>query len=219
LSQTLTAVRLAGTTRTSAHAFGIDGTEIKMDDENFAGLLLRETVTEHGAGIDVRGPREAQLRESNPVVGSVSKYGALTPCEAKFVTALLDRMLRLGAGPGNQMDIREEIYFDIAIAGAWVSAEGPGIQSRRRDVDADAGSQWDCSWTTLCRVGMAVTQMYCVTAFGRSFDDIPAVDKEKGLSLLDRIKFVFADGSQAGVIFTAVYRWLKESPHNQINPS
>ena len=134
----------------------------------------------------------------------VDQYGELTPCEATFVTALLDQMLRVGAASAHRTDIHEAIYFDSAIAADWLGGEGACIERPEWAVGADPGTQWGGSWAALRRVGMAAAHLYCVKVCGKSFAESSAIEKEEVLSVLDRIKLVFADGSSAALFLAAV---------------
>ena len=130
----------------------------------------------------------------------------LTPREAALVQAVVDHMLKLGNGSHDRATVSQELYFDSAVVDGLGNSGGAGIAAPESTRRLYARGELGDLSPPLHRIGIATADRYCRRAFGRRFVDIPAVDRQAMLWLLDSVKLVYPDGSQAGLFFALVYQ-------------
>ena len=143
--------------------------------------VLRSEVMGGAGATAIRTPRAAQAQTLAPTSVSGEVYAHLTSDQAAFVEALVDHMLR----------------FDEATRH---SRAAPALH-----IDSTFVGNWGAPGAALYRVGMAATNLYCKRAFGELFEQISDSKQTGVLHLLDTIRFVFQDGSDAGVFFAIAY--------------
>jgi len=174
-----------------------------MKHNTFDGRDLLKSEVIGGDGTTVKTARAAQVQKSPATTVSGDGYAHLTPDEAAFVDTLVDHMLRVDAVARKSTQISRALNIDSTLAGNWSNRDQ---RYKHRPQQGDAPRQVGVSRASLYRVGIAATNLYCKSAFGELFDQI-SDSKQKGvLRLLDSIKFVFQDGSDAGVFFAIAYQ-------------
>ena len=182
-----------------------------MCDEKYASHLSLKSIDDHTSVVRDHGWRAAQSGQARRVGSNVERCTSLTAREEECVGALFEHMLRVAQGASKSTEAHQEIYFDSGFAYEWdgkdgMCTHGPGkLWGHADELTVDLGP-------ALCRVGMAAADRYRVRAFGRPFDDIPKSGQKHVLGVLDRIKCVFPDGSQAGVFFAAVHQTVERVP-------
>lgn len=126
--------------------------------------------------------------------------------ESTFVDALVDHMVGVDAFARHRASIGPILYIDATLDGGEIrrdhSFEDHPQQADRRD-------QPNVPWAALCRVGMDAVDLYCRRAFGKRFEQISARKQQGVLTLLESIKCVFEDGSDAGVFAAIAYQTMR----------
>jgi hypothetical protein len=150
--------------------------------------------------------RAKRLHERRAAACRAEKADELTPREAALVQAVVDHMLKLGNGRNDRAAVSQELYFDSAVVDGLGNIGGAGIAAPESPRRLDSRGELGDLSPPLHRIGIATADHYCTRAFGRRFVDIPAVDRRAVLWLLDSVKLVYPDGSQAGLFFATVYQ-------------
>jgi hypothetical protein len=179
-----------------------------MDHAKISSRLLLNHDARGTGFANVHRSHAKPLREPWTEIDGAGECDDLTPCEAAFVEALVDHMLEVGNGTSSRAAARPDVYFDSTLADHWARMDGPSLHAPAKGMGPRERADPGGASSTLYRVGMATADLYCMRAFGRRFVDIPDIERRNVLRLLDSIKLVYPDGSQAGVFFALVYQTL-----------
>lgn len=172
-----------------------------MKDNTLGGELVKAAVI--GGATTIEGPRKFR---AITVVGD--RYAHLTPDEAAFAEALVDHMARVDTAVRDDTQVGPVLYIDSTLAGNWGNGDH---RYNHRPQQSDPARQPNMPWSAPYRVGMTAVNLYCARAFGALFDQISDSKQKSVLRLLDSIKLVFQDGSDAGVFFAITCQTMGEA--------
>lgn len=170
------------------------------------GFLKGAVVSGTAAAATVAAPLSATAQAAK-AADIPPGYVFFTPGEAAFIEAVADHMYPGDAASPGGVAIGINIFIDRVLAAAWgrgdrLYMEGPwqaGVPSQ--------GYQLPLSPAQLFRQGIESTNTACRKKYvGKTFDQLPAAQKEEALVELSTGKMVFDNGLPPGAFFDALYQ-------------
>jgi len=154
-------------------------------------------------------PSSAQAQQGAPA-NAPAGYTYFNSAEAAFIEALVDHMVPADEFSPKGTDLGLNTYIDRALAGAWGKGERLYMQGPWKQGTASQGYQLPLTPADLYRAGIAAANAFCVKAYGKSFDNIAAAQRQEFLLGLQAGKVRFENGPPARVFFTTLYQNVME---------
>ncbi len=170
-----------------------------------AGVSLPDLAQAQPAAAPAAAATHAAQSQDTP-----KGYVFLTPAEAGFVEAVSEHMIPADALTPGGIDLGIPVYVDRALSGSWgrgdrIYMEGPWAVGTPMQ-----GYQLPLTPAGLYRAGIAATDDYCVSSFGKTFDLLEASQKEVVLKDLSAGKIAFKGGLPSQAFFAVVYQTVVE---------
>ena len=143
------------------------------------------------------------MNMQSATASSDERHACWTHWEQALAEVLVESMLQVGKASDRPAEVHASVYIDGTLAANCGQSDRQSTPSRNGTIGE---AQLDRSWSTLQRVGMAAADLYCLRVFGRQFDAVSNLEQRGVLRVLDSIKLVFQDGSDAGAFCAAVYQ-------------
>jgi gluconate 2-dehydrogenase gamma chain len=141
-----------------------------------------------------------------PALGNEPEaYTFLTQPESAFVEAAVERLIPTDElGPGGR-EAGVAFYIDQQLSGQFGYAakmyrQGPWVA----DASPDFGYQLPLTPQDVYRLGIAATNAYCQTTYGKTFDRLDGAHQDDVLTLLDQAKLSF-ESVPAKAFFEMLY--------------
>jgi gluconate 2-dehydrogenase gamma chain len=138
-------------------------------------------------------------------------YAWLRPDEQAFVEALMNHMCPADKTTPNGVDLGLNIFFDRALAGNWGQGDRLYLQGPFGKGTANQGYQLGLTPAALFRAGTEGLATYCGAKYQKSFDALPAADKEAVLKGLQAGKIDLPNGVPAATYFAQLLQMFYEA--------
>ena len=152
-------------------------------------------------------PAEAQQRPAAPANPG---YSFLSLDEAAFVEAVVDHMVPADQYSPKGTDLGINIFIDRALGGGWGKGDRMYMQGPWKQGHPNQGYQLPLRPAELYRAGIAATNAYCKKTYSKSFDQLPAEQKQEVLVGLQGNKIKFDSGLPANTFFSTMYQTVME---------
>jgi gluconate 2-dehydrogenase gamma chain len=137
-------------------------------------------------------------------------YVFLKPAEAAFVEAVANHMIPADELTPSGVDLGVAVYVDRALASGWGKGDRFYAQGPWREGTPNQGYQLALTPAELYRAGVAEANAYCRKTWGKTFDRLPADQKEAFLQGLMGGKVELPGGLPARPFFDLVYQTVME---------
>jgi gluconate 2-dehydrogenase gamma chain len=140
-----------------------------------------------------------------PLGNKPEAYTFFTEPEAAFIEAAVDRLIPADElGPGGR-EAGVAFYIDQQLDGQFGYAakmymKGPWVA----DAPPDFGYQLPLTPQDVYRLGIAATNAYCTTTYGKTFEKLDGAHQDDVLTALDQAKLAF-ESVPAKVFFEMLY--------------
>lgn len=153
-------------------------------------FLLQLGIVGGASAVLPRAPVHAQAPagcagEAAGAAAPVPSYVFLSPPEAAFVEAAVDRFIPADELSPGGTDCGVAQFIDRQLAGAWGAGERLYQQGPWQVGKPEQGYQLPLTPAELYRAGIAATNRYCVAAHGREFDRL---DVEQQIAVLQGLE-------------------------------
>jgi len=138
-------------------------------------------------------------------------YEWLRPGEQAFVEALVEHMCPADPLSPGGVAMGLNIYFDRALAGNWGQGDRLYLQGPFRQGSANQGYQLGMTPAALFRAGTEGLTDYCTGTLNKSFDALPAEDKEKLLKGLQAGTVALPNGVPGKTYFAQLLQMFYEA--------
>ena len=154
-------------------------------------------------------PQVAQAQQK-PAAPVHPGYSFLSLEEAAFVEAVVDRMVPADQYSPKGTDLGLNIFIDRALGGGWGKGDRMYMQGPWKPGHPNQGYQLPLRPAELYRAGIAATNVYCKKTYSKTFDQLPAAQKQEVLEGLRGNKIKFAGGLPANTFFSTMYQTVME---------
>jgi len=137
-------------------------------------------------------------------------YVFLKPAEAAFVEAVANHMIPADELTPSGVDLGIPVYVDRALASGWGKGERFYAQGPWQAGTPNQGYQLSLTPAELYRAGVEEANAYCRKTWGRTFDRLPAEQKEAFLKALAGGKVELPGGLPARPFFDLVHQTVME---------
>ena len=137
-------------------------------------------------------------------------YSYLNLEEAAFVEAMVDHMVPADQYSPKGTDLGINIFIDRALAGGWGKGDRLYMQGPWKVGHPNQGYQLPLKPADLYRAGIAATNVYCKKTYSKTFDQLPAAQKQEVLVGLQGGKISFEGGLPARTFFGTMYQTVME---------
>ena len=137
-------------------------------------------------------------------------YVFLKPAEAAFVEALVIHMIPADDLTPNGYDLGIATFIDRALNDGWGKGDRLYMQGPWQPGTANQGYQLGLTPAQLYRAGIAESNAYCKTTYGKTFDRLSEKDREAFLLDLSKGKVKFPGGLPSTPFFDVMYQTVME---------
>jgi gluconate 2-dehydrogenase gamma chain len=155
-------------------------------------------------------PQTAEAQQKPAAPPASQGYSYLNLEEAAFVEAIVDHMIPADQYSPKGTDLGINIFIDRALAGGWGKGDRLYMQGPWKVGHPNQGYQLPLKPADLYRAGIAATNAYCKKTYSKSFDQLPAEQKQEVLVGLQGNKIKFEGGLPAGTFFGTMYQTVME---------
>jgi len=155
-------------------------------------------------------PQAAQAQQKPAAAPASPGYSYLNLEEAAFVEAMVDHMIPADQYSPKGTDLGINIYIDRALAGGWGKGDRLYMQGPWKVGHPNQGYQLPLTPADLYRAGIAATNAYCKKTYGKTFDQLPAAQKQEVLVGLQGNKIKFDSGLPTNTFFGTMYQTVME---------
>jgi gluconate 2-dehydrogenase gamma chain len=139
-----------------------------------------------------------------------SGYLFLKPAEAQFVEALVRHMIPADELTADGVDLGVATFIDRALAGGWGKGDRLYMQGPWKTGTPNQGYQLALTPAELYRTGVIQTNAWCKANFGKTFERLPASQKETVLLALQSGQAKLPGGLPARLFFDVIYQTVME---------
>jgi gluconate 2-dehydrogenase gamma chain len=152
----------------------------------------------------------APTKATAPPPSAPAGYIFLKPAEAAFVEAVANHMIPADELTPSGVDLGIAVYVDRALASGWGKGDRFYAQGPWREGTPNQGYQLSLTPAELYRAGVEEANAYCRKTWGKTFDRLPADQKEAFLQGLASAKVELPGGLPARPFFDLVYQTVME---------
>jgi len=191
----------------------------KKETESPRRRFLRQTAAGAASAAALAVPQAAQAQSGAAGAAAGSKPGAapaatgyrwLKPSEQGFVEALVNHMCPADNLTPNGVDMGLATYFDQALGGEWGQGARLYMKGPFQKGSANLGYQMGLTPAQLFRAGAEGLDAYCQAKYGKSFEGIPAAEKEAVLVGMRGGTITLPNGIPAATFFGQLYQLFTE---------
>lgn len=168
-------------------------------------LLLASGIAGAGTAAEA-APAATPAAAETPPAG----YIFLQPSEALFVEALAMHMVPADDLSPDGVALGIPVFIDRALAGSWGKGDRLYMQGPWRSGSPNQGYQLPLTPSELYRVGIAQSNAYCQATYGKTFDRLPAAEREGFLVALSQGRLALPGGLPARPFFDVLYQTVME---------
>jgi len=184
-----------------------------MKDDAFDRRAFLKGAVAGGAAAAI--PGSAQAQQAAPAASATTSqsnnaYSYFNTEEAAFIEAVVDHMVPADEHSPKGTDLGLNIFIDRALAGGWGKGERLYMQGPWKQGVPSQGYQLPLTPADLYRAGIAAANASCVKSYGKTFDKMPASQRQEFLVNLQGGKVVFDNGPPARVFFVMLYQNVME---------
>jgi len=155
-------------------------------------------------------PAPPQVPAAAPAAAPPAGYMFLKPSEAVFVEAVVTHMIPADELTADGVSLGVATFVDRALAGGWGKGDRLYLQGPWKTGTPNQGYQLALTPAELYRAGIAQSNAWCRTTYGKTFDRLTAVQKEAFLLALSQGQVTFASGLPSRAFFDIVYQTVME---------
>ena len=137
-------------------------------------------------------------------------YVFLKPAEAAFVEALVVHMIPADDLTPDGLDLGIAVFIDRALNDGWGKGDRLYAQGPWKTGTPNQGYQLALTPSQLYRAGIAESNAYCRTAYGKTFDRLTPKDRETFLQDLSKGRIKFPGGLPSQPFFDVIYQTVME---------
>ena len=159
-------------------------------------------------------PQAAEAQQKPAAATAHPGYSYLNLEEAAFVEAVVDHMVPADQYSPKGTDLGVNIFIDRALAGGWGKGDRLYMQGPWKTGHPNQGYQLPLKPADLYRAGIAATNAHCKKTYSKTFDQLPAEQKQEVLVGLQSGKINFEGGLPSRTFFTTMYQTVIEGMYS-----